>query len=59
MKGKFILNVQSKVVGKIFTKEKLYTLKIGKMCVEMVYSENNKSFNECMLNVLNQKNKNG
>ena len=33
----------------------LYQLKIGNMCVEMAYSENNKSFNECMLNILKQK----
>ncbi len=33
----------------------LYQLKVGNMCVEMVYSENNKSFNECMLNIFKQK----
>ena len=32
-----------------------YKLKIGDMCVEMLYAENNKSLNDCMLNILKQK----
>ena len=32
-----------------------YELKVGDMTVEIVYSKNNKSFNECMLNILKQK----
>ncbi len=35
--------------------EGLYQFKKGNVCVEMVYSKNNKSFNECMLNILRQK----
>lgn len=39
--------------------ENTYQLNIGEMCVDMSYSENNKSFNECMLNILKQKVKEG
>ena len=35
--------------------ENTYQLNIGEMCVEMTYSEDNKSFNECMLNILKTK----
>ena len=34
---------------------KKYRLKIENMCVDITYSKNNKSFNECMLNILKQK----
>lgn len=30
-------------------------LKVGDIIVEMKYSENDKTFNECMLNILKQK----
>lgn len=33
-----------------------YILKIDDMIVTIEYIENNKSFNECMLNILKQKN---
>jgi hypothetical protein len=37
----------------------LYQLQVGNMTVEFKYSENNKKINECMINVLRQKNKMG
>ena len=37
--------------------ENLYRLNIGNMCVDMIYSKNNKSFKECMLNILKLKTK--
>lgn len=37
----------------------LYQLQVGNMTVEFKYSENNKKINECMINVLRQKKKNG
>ena len=36
-------------------KENIHRIKIGDMCVNMAYSSNNKSFAECMLNILKQK----
>lgn len=42
------------------TKEKNpYVLKIDDMLVTIEYTESNKSFNECMLNILKQKSKLG
>ena len=46
------MEIQSKGLTKI---ENKYQLKIGEICIEMSYSENNKSFNECILNILKQK----
>lgn len=37
----------------------LYQFQVGNMTVEFKYSENNKKINECMINVLRQKNKMG
>ena len=43
-----------------FTKvNDIYELKVGDMCVEMTYNENEKRFNECILNILKQKVKKG
>lgn len=36
-----------------------YILKIGDMVVEIEYSDNKKTFNECMVNILKQKKKMG
>lgn len=36
-----------------------YQLKSGNLTVEIIYSKNNKTFNECILNILKQKNKMG
>lgn len=39
--------------------ENPYILKIGDMVVEIEYSDNKKTFNECMVNILKQKKKMG
>ena len=39
--------------------ENLYQLKVGETRVLFEYSNNNKTFKECMLNILNKKNKKG
>lgn len=49
------MEIQSKSFKGLIKKEGIYQFKVGEMCVEMSYSENNKSFNECMLNILKQK----
>lgn len=36
-------------------KESSYQLKIGNMTVELKYSKNNKTLNECILNILKKK----
>ena len=46
----------NKKIKNLSKKEGSYQLKIENMCVDMVYSNNNKSFNECMLNILKLKN---
>ena len=50
---------QRKSLKGLLKKEGKYQLKVGEMCVEMSYSKNNKSLNECMLNILKQKVKEG
>lgn len=50
---------QNKEIDNLIKINNLYRLKIGDMCVDMMYSQNNKSFNECMLNILKQKIKKG
>ena len=49
------MEIQGKSLKDLLKKEGVYQLKVGEMCVEMSYSENNKSFNECMLNILKAK----
>lgn len=39
--------------------EKTYKLKVGDTKVFFEYSNNNKTFKECMLNILNKKDKTG
>lgn len=46
---------KSKDIDYLLNTENLYTLKMDNMNIEMTYSENNKSFNECMLNILKGK----
>ena len=41
----------------IDNKENLYQLQVGDMFVEIKYSKCNKRLNECLLNILNKKNK--
>ena len=43
----------------IVNKENPYKLQVGDMLVEIKYSKCNKKLNECMLNILNKKNKMG
>ena len=50
--------MHKKVIEYISKTENPYKLKVGEMIVEIEYSENNKSFNECMLNILKQKRNN-
>lgn len=53
------MEIQSKNINALTKTEDMYQFKVGEMFVEMEYSENNKSFNECMLNILKQKVKEG
>lgn len=46
-----------KLIDYLLKKEKPYMLKVGDMFINLEYSENNKSFNECILNILNKKSK--
>ena len=50
---------QNKAIENLTKIDNLYRLKIEDMCVDMTYSQNNKSFNECMLNILKRKIKKG
>lgn len=43
-----------KIIEKIINNRE-YEFKIGDMCIEISYSKEGKSFNECMLNILKQK----
>lgn len=54
-KGENVLEKQSKKIENLSKSNDKYELKVGDMTVEIVYSKNNKSFNECMLNILKQK----
>ena len=53
------MEIQGKSLKGVLKKENIYQLKVGEMCVEMAYSQNRKSFEECMLNILKQKVKMG
>ena len=46
---------QNKKINNLTKIKDLYKLKIENMCIDITYSKNNKSFNECMLNILKQK----
>lgn len=50
---------QDKIMKYLDTSENPYILKIDDMVVKIEYSDNKKTFNECMLNILNQKRKMG
>ena len=54
-KGENRLENQNKKIENLTKVEELYRLKVGNMCVDMAYSKNNKSFNDCILNILKQK----
>lgn len=50
---------KSKVIDYLLNTESPYTIKTDNMNIEITYSNNNKTFNECMVNILNKKNKTG
>lgn len=50
---------QSKIIENLSKVNDTYELKVGDMCVEMSYNENEKRFNKCILNILKQKVKEG
>lgn len=54
-KGERMLENQNRIVENLTKLNDIYELKVGDMCVVMAYNENQKSFNECMLNILKQK----
>ena len=58
-KGEWTLKKQEKIMKYINNIETPYILKIGDMVVEIEYSDNKKTFNECMVNILKQKKKMG
>lgn len=49
---------QYKITEYLFNTENLYKIKVEDTIVEIGYSDNNKTFNQCMLNILEQKYKN-
>ena len=50
---------QEKIMNYLNNTENPYILKVGDMVVEIEYYYNKKTFNECMVNILNKKNKTG
>lgn len=51
--------MQRKIIEYIKYTENPYKIEVENMIVEMTYIDNNKTFNECMLNILKQKTKRG
>lgn len=51
--------MENKIIENLSKVNDIYQLKVGNMCVEMTYNENEKRFNECILNILKQKVKEG
>ena len=49
------LSRKSELLEYLSNKGKVYGLKVGDLTVEMSYSKNNKTLDECMLNILKQK----
>ena len=50
---------KSKIIEYLLNTKDPYTIKMDNMNIEMTYSKSNKTFEECMLNILKQKNKMG
>lgn len=50
---------QNKITQYLLNTKNPYQIKVGDAIVEMEYSDNNKTFNECMANILKQKYKKG
>ena len=46
---------KSKVIDYLLNTKNSYTLKMDNMNIEMTYSKSNKTFGECMLNILKGK----
>ncbi len=49
------MEIKSEILENLSKKDELYQFRVGDMSVEMAYSKNQKSFNECMLAILKQK----
>ena len=47
--------MQTDILKKILKKEGFYALNVHGMCVEMSYAKNNKSFYDCILEIIKQK----
>ena len=50
---------KSKIIDYLLNTKDPYTIKMDNMNIEMIYSKSNKTFEECMLNVLKQKYRKG
>lgn len=50
---------QNKIIQYLLKKNNPYQIKVGDTNVEMEYSDRNKTFDKCMLNILKQKYKKG
>lgn len=50
---------KAKNIEHLLKKGKVYELKVGNLNVEVSYSKEQKKIDECMLNILKQKNKMG
>lgn len=49
------MDKKTKIIEHLSNGEKVYEVKVGEITVEMSYSNENKKFDECMLNILKQK----
>ncbi len=49
------MDEKSKIIEYLLNKKDPYTIKMDNMNIEMTYSKSNKTFGECMLNILKQK----
>lgn len=53
------MNKKSELLEHLSNNRKVYELKVGNINVELDYSNNDRKIDECMLNILKQKNKKG
>ena len=53
------LNEENKIIKYLLNTKNPYQIRIGDTIVEMEYCENDKTFKDCMLNILKQKCKRG
>ena len=49
------LKVQKEIIEYVKKTKNPYIIKIGDMNVKIIYSECNKTFNECIINILKQR----